>query len=72
MIAVTLALPYSPLAPWFGLVPLPPAVLLALLGISLLYAGASELFKHYFYRHHQHPSGRAHRQRGQPPLARRR
>jgi len=66
VIAATLALPYSPLAPWFGLVPLPPAVLLALLGISLLYAGASELFKHYFYRHHRHPTGRARRQRGQP------
>ncbi|MNN47524.1 Magnesium-transporting ATPase, P-type 1 [compost metagenome] len=72
IIAVTLALPYSPLAVWFGLVPLPPTLLLALLGICLLYAGASELFKHYFYRHHQHPSGRAHRQRGQPPPARRR
>ena len=72
IIAVTIALPYSPLAVWFGLVPLPPTLLLALLGICLLYAGASELFKHYFYRHHQHPSGRAHRQRGQPPPARRR
>ncbi|THG86305.1 magnesium-translocating P-type ATPase [Pseudomonas sp. A-1] len=69
VIAVTLALPYSPLAPWFGLVPLPPGVLLALLGISLLYAGASELFKRYFYRWHRHPTGRAHRQRGQPPTA---
>ncbi|MBV2131975.1 magnesium-translocating P-type ATPase [Pseudomonas sp. MAP12] len=66
IIAVTIALPYSPLAVWFGLVPLPPMLLLALLGICLLYAGASELFKHYFYRHHQHPTGRARRQRGQP------
>lgn len=67
VIAVTLALPYSPLATWFGLVPLPPALLLALLGISLLYAGSSELFKRVFYRHHQHPGGCARRQRGQVP-----
>ena len=70
VILTTLALPYSPLAPWFGLVPLPPGLLLALLAISLLYAGASELFKHHFYRHHRHPSGRAHRQRGHPPAQR--
>lgn len=70
VILVTLALPYSPVATWFGLVPLPPGLLLALLAICLLYAGASELFKHHFYRHHRHPSGRAHRQRGHPQAPR--
>ncbi|MCQ4347153.1 magnesium-translocating P-type ATPase [Pseudomonas stutzeri] len=66
VVGVALALPYSPLAPGLGLVPLPAPVLLAVVAITLLYAAASELFKREFYRHHRHPSGHAHRQRGQP------
>jgi hypothetical protein len=35
---------------WFGLTPLPPTVLAAMLTISLLYAAASEFTKRRFYR----------------------
>jgi Mg2+-importing ATPase len=48
--AVTLVLPYSPLSKPLGFTPLPPALLLTLLGISGLYVVASEVTKYAFYR----------------------
>lgn len=49
--ALTLSLPYLPfVADGFGLVPLPPPLLAAMLAISLLYAAASEALKHWFFR----------------------
>lgn len=48
--ALAIALPYSsPVADWFGLVPLPASLLATLLLITLLYALASELAKRRFY-----------------------
>ena len=50
VVAATLALPYTPIAPVLGLTPLPawyPAVLGA---IVALYIGAAELTKRVFYR----------------------
>ena len=47
---LTLLLPYSPLAPLLGFVPLPPVFLLALGPIVLLYAVAAEAAKSVFYR----------------------
>jgi Mg2+-importing ATPase len=44
-----LALPFTPLAPWLGFVPLPPALLAFLLGMTALYLGAMELAKHRLY-----------------------
>jgi Mg2+-importing ATPase len=43
--AVTLALPYLPLGSFFSFVPMPVAVLLAVLAIVVAYVGASELVK---------------------------
>jgi len=49
VLLVTLALPYSPLSDLPGLTPLPISSLLLLGVITLLYAGASELTKKFFY-----------------------
>jgi Mg2+-importing ATPase len=46
--AVSLAIPWLPGSDWFGFVPLPGAVLATVLGITLAYAGASELAKRHF------------------------
>jgi Mg2+-importing ATPase len=47
--AATLALPYTPLAAPFGLVPLPPGFLALLLAITAAYLLASEAAKRRFY-----------------------
>jgi Mg2+-importing ATPase len=47
--AVTVLLPYSPLSQVLGFVRLPPAPVLALLGIAVLYVLGSELVKKVFY-----------------------
>jgi Mg2+-importing ATPase len=50
IVAVTIALPYTPIAPLVGFQPL-PLHLLGLLGvIVLLYISAAEIAKHVFYR----------------------
>ena len=46
---VTLALPYTPLAPLLGFVPLPLSVLGALGLVVLLYIGSAEMVKRAFY-----------------------
>jgi P-type Mg2+ transporter len=48
--AATLVIPYSPLAPLLGLVPLPPGYLAIIAGIIGLYFGAAEVTKRWFYR----------------------
>jgi len=50
--AVTLLLPYTPLAPLLDFVPLPPAYLAAIAGIIGLYFGATEVTKRRFYLLH--------------------
>jgi len=50
VVIVTIALPYSPLGPLFGFVPLPLYYLALILGIVVLYFGAAELTKRWFYR----------------------
>lgn len=50
---ITLFLPYSPLNTLLGLDPLPLPILLALIGITLLYLATSETVKHFFY-HREH------------------
>ncbi len=47
---VALLLPYSPLAGLFQFVPLPPHLLLTLVGVSLAYGMTVEWAKHGFYR----------------------
>ena len=50
VVGLTLLLPYSPLAPLLGFVPLPPVFLVALGPIVLLYVVAAEAAKSVFYR----------------------
>ncbi|MDU9032213.1 magnesium-translocating P-type ATPase [Pseudomonas corrugata] len=59
--ALAVGLPYSPIAPWFGLVPLPLPILLTVLAISGVYMAAAEGVKRLFYRHQ-----RLSRARGMP------
>jgi len=47
----TMFLPYTPLAPWLGFVPLPLSFLLILILIVLLYVVTAEFAKSLFYRH---------------------
>jgi Mg2+-importing ATPase len=47
---LAIGLPYSPVAPWFGLVPLPLNILLLMLAISLVYMVSAEFVKRVFYR----------------------
>jgi len=50
IVAITIALPYTPLAPLAGFEPL-PLFLMGLLGvIVMLYIATAELAKHLFYR----------------------
>ncbi|MCC5842059.1 MAG: magnesium-translocating P-type ATPase [Opitutales bacterium] len=49
--AAGLALPFSPLAPWFGFEPLPPAFLLWVVAVVIAYALAAELTKRLYLRH---------------------
>ncbi|KAA3441983.1 hypothetical protein C7I87_32850 [Mesorhizobium sp. SARCC-RB16n] len=46
---VAVALAYTPLAPWFGFVPLPLPVLAGLVAITVLYVVASEFTKRWLY-----------------------
>ena len=48
--AITLALPYSPLAGLLGFQPLPAIYLAGIAGIILAYLIAAELTKRWFYR----------------------
>jgi Mg2+-importing ATPase len=48
--ALAVALPFSPLGPVFQFVPLPPAVIAALLLLTVAYCVASEAAKRWFYR----------------------
>ena len=48
---IAVALPYTPVAAWFGLVPLPWQIMAGLGLITALYLGASETAKYWFFRH---------------------
>jgi Mg2+-importing ATPase len=47
---LAIGLPYSPIAPWLGLAPLPLHILLVVLAISLVYMVSAECVKRAFYR----------------------
>jgi Mg2+-importing ATPase len=49
VIAITLVLPYLPTERLFGFVPLPASLMLTLIGLTVLYVGAAELAKKFFY-----------------------
>jgi len=50
MIAITFAIPYLPGARLLGFVPVPPALLACVCGLTVLYVAATELLKRWFYR----------------------
>ena len=50
VMAITLALPYTPLAKLLGFTPLSFPVLIVILGIVALYFLSAELTKRWFYR----------------------
>ena len=53
VVCVALFLPYSPVAHFFELVPLPAHWLVALVGVSLTYGVTVEWGKRWFYRYHE-------------------
>jgi Mg2+-importing ATPase len=48
-IVITLVLPYLPFISVFGFIPLPAPLMLAMVGLTMLYVLATELTKKYFY-----------------------
>jgi len=50
IVCTTVTLPYTPLAPIIGFVPLPASLLALLALIVVLYLGTAEITKHVFYR----------------------
>jgi len=53
VIAITLALPYTPLARLLGFTPLPFIYLVIIFGIVALYFISAEFTKRWFYKHAQ-------------------
>jgi Mg2+-importing ATPase len=51
--ALTFVLPYLPLNPVLGFVPLPASVMAWLVAITVLYVLATEVVKKFFYAHHR-------------------
>ena len=49
VVLLTFALPFLPLAPWLGFVPLPPLFLLTLLGVVAAYLVATQFIKAWFF-----------------------
>ena len=48
-IGITLIIPYLPFNLVFGFIPLPPALMLAVIGLTILYVFVTEMAKNYFY-----------------------
>jgi len=48
--ALTLLLPYLPVANILSISPIPPLILLALIGVAILYIITTEIAKHFFFR----------------------
>jgi P-type Mg2+ transporter len=51
VVCAAILLPYTIVGGWFGLVPPPTGLLLALAGTAVVYLGAVELVKRWFYAH---------------------
>ena len=50
IVAISITLPYTPIAAIIGFVPLPLSLVALLLGIVLLYLASAEIAKHFFYQ----------------------
>ncbi|MBL6455767.1 magnesium-translocating P-type ATPase [Belnapia sp. T6] len=57
VLAVAVALPFTPFGAWLGFVPPPPALLAALAGLTVAYLGAVELAKRWFHARHRSLAG---------------
>jgi Mg2+-importing ATPase len=64
---LTLALPYLPISAQLGLTPLSAPLMLALLGITILYGAAAERVKQVFHRSYGHHSAAQHPAANPPP-----
>jgi Mg2+-importing ATPase len=53
VLALTLAIPYTPLARILGFVPLPPIFLLLLAAVVAMYVFSAEVAKRIFFRRHR-------------------
>ena len=51
--AVAVALPYSPLAPWLGFVPVPAALMAALALVTVAYLVLVYVVKRWFFERYQ-------------------
>jgi Mg2+-importing ATPase len=51
VVAVAVALPFTAVGRWFGFVPPPPSLLVALAGLLVCYLALAEAVKRWFYRH---------------------
>ena len=56
VVAVAVGLPYSPLAPWLGFVPLPAPLLAALVLVTTAYLGVVHLANRRFFTRYQRGS----------------
>ena len=54
VIVIALTMPYLPFSSFFGFVPLPARLMLAVIGLTLTYVAAAELAKKYFYAQKAH------------------
>ncbi|MDD5528331.1 MAG: magnesium-translocating P-type ATPase [Patescibacteria group bacterium] len=52
-VAIGWVIPFTPVGKYFGFVPLPPYMLLAIVGIVIVYLGLVEIGKRIFYRHNE-------------------
>jgi Mg2+-importing ATPase len=59
MVGLTLLIPYLPFQAWFGFVPLPAPLLLAMIGLTALYVAVTEMAKKYFYSRLENAPGQA-------------
>jgi P-type Mg2+ transporter len=57
LVGVALGIPYLPHMDVLGFAPLPPLLLLSLVGITIAYVIAAEISKHWFYRRREPLSG---------------
>lgn len=51
--AAAVALPYSPLAPWFGFVPMPAEILMSLAAVAAAYLGVVYIVNRWFLTRYQ-------------------
>jgi Mg2+-importing ATPase len=56
VVVITVIIPFLPFSSFFGFVPLPASLIVALLGLTVLYVVVTELAKRYFYSRFENAS----------------